>query len=137
MRQDFDYHVGVMRGYLLALNAPTQVLHALDVLLAGYTSRAGDVIGNHAPPALPPAVKVTPQEIKALLQPEKPIEEAPSEGTFLPKKSHFWTTTEIRRLKELYPVKSGAEIAEILNKPKSSVYYKASELGLKKDRKVA
>lgn len=39
-----DYYVGIMRGYLLAKDAPQQVLHALDILLTGYRSRAGGLV---------------------------------------------------------------------------------------------
>lgn len=56
MTGDVDFHVGLVKGYMLALNAPTQILHALEVLLTDYRSRAGEVIGKAAPsPAAKPA----------------------------------------------------------------------------------
>lgn len=41
-----DYYVGLLRGYLLAHNAPQQILHALEELLADYRSKAGAIIGD-------------------------------------------------------------------------------------------
>ena len=41
-----DYYVGMLQGYLLAQNAPQKLFNALDHLVSGYRSRAGDMIGK-------------------------------------------------------------------------------------------
>lgn len=42
--EHLDYHVRLLRGYLLATNAHQTILHALSVLLTGYRSKAGGIV---------------------------------------------------------------------------------------------
>jgi hypothetical protein len=44
----------------------------------------------------------------------------------------FWTTAEEARLALLYPATPMVELVELLNRPKSAIYGKAKELGLKR-----
>lgn len=104
MSELLDYHVGLMRGYLLAQNAPQQIMHSLDVLLAGYQSRAGEKIGkreiklredhkeerpvrnrsdmfdsHEEPGEYQHRVEVTPAERKVLMQPYEHYEWSPEQ----------------------------------------------------------
>lgn len=56
--QIYDYYVGIVRGFLLALNANPQVVSAFDHICESYVSRAGEVIDVPPPkPKLLPAPK--------------------------------------------------------------------------------
>ena len=44
----------------------------------------------------------------------------------------FWTTAEESRLRSLYPTTPMSQLVEMLGRPKSAIYGKAKELGLKR-----
>lgn len=46
----------------------------------------------------------------------------------------YWTSNEIERLKEIYPITENKEIAKVLGRTASSVTGKAHSLQLKKDQ---
>ena len=55
--------------------------------------------------------------------------------TFRRSKEIYWTADRLRTLRELFPVTSNPEVAEILGISESSMHRKARELGLKKDQR--
>lgn len=128
--QHLDYHVGLLRGFVLAHNAPTAILHALDVLLTDYRSKAGDVIGapkrteiilpDMGTPKAPPAIAKAPPA-----PPEKPAEPPP--------RNFFWTAEQDKILEEMYM--RGAktrEIAEKIDRTYASVQTRIATRGLKR-----
>lgn len=105
-----DYHVGLVRGYILAHNAPTIILHALDRLLDGYISKAGPVIG-----ARPREGKIDlfSDSVKKQLPPDErtpvvTIKKQPEifEGKEEPEKRAFWDGPDDKLLYEEYCLKS-------------------------------
>lgn len=72
-----DYYVGMLQGYLLAQNAPQKLFNALDHLVSGYRSRAGDMIGKTIREEVKPScpedeegVYLTPAPVKIRHEPE-------------------------------------------------------------------
>lgn len=55
--------------------------------------------------------------------------------TFRRSKEIYWTADRLRTLRELFPVTSNPEVAEILGISESSMHRKVRELGLKKDQR--
>jgi hypothetical protein len=136
--QLLDYHVGLMRGYLLANNAPTQILNALDVLLGGYQSKAGEVIGKIENI---PATKLA----AAIINVQKTAPKHDDAPTIAPakdnaeKKKYFWNRADDEILKKMY-VEDGAKpkaISKILDRTPASISTRISNLGLKKKGSVA
>lgn len=124
-----DYHVGLMRGYLLAHNAPTQILHALDVLLTTYRSKAGEVIGQPVSDS-----SVYKAESKKEDDAARRKAEALYSGLEMPKK-FFWDDVDDALLENMYFQRRGAdEIAKVLNRSPASVSTRITTLGLKKKR---
>lgn len=123
MPEDLDYHVGLMRGYLLAHNAPTQILHALDILLSDYRSKAGEVIGSKTPPP-PSSVRQTMEEVIEVVK-IKP------EAT---KKKHFWDKEDDEILRRMYEDEGQGprKIADALNRTTASISTRISVRGLKR-----
>lgn len=126
MTQLLDYHVGILRGYMLALNAPTQVLNALDVLLGDYRSKAGPEI-----PAEPAPVADMPKKMKQFvetIQPDEPVEKPEAE-----KKKYFWDSEDDAILEEMYlSGKRPKEISLRLNRTPASVSTRIAVRGLKR-----
>ncbi len=125
MSQLLDYHVGLLRGFVLAHNAPTQILHALDVLLTDYRSKAGPVIGSDA--------------IDQKMPPEPPMPRAPREHdpfvveTKEPeKKKFFWDSQDDEILERMYCLegKKTKVIANELGRTPASVSTRISVRGL-------
>lgn len=119
-----DYYVGMMRGYLLAKDAPQQVLQALDHLLTGYRSRAGALIGESEPDG----EEKEEQQIESSLKITINGKEEPE------KKKLFWTKKEDEILEEMYCVegKKPKEIGQVLNRKPSSVSARINAKGLKR-----
>lgn len=121
--QQLDYHVGLMLGYLLAQNAPTQILHALDVLLTDYRSKSGPLIGKAEISIEPP------KEIPHLVKKEVRQNPAPKEN-----KKFFWDKQDDEILERMW-VQEGApikEISAIIGHTFSSVNSRIFSRGLKK-----
>lgn len=50
------------------------------------------------------------------------------------KEKHYWTTADDRIMRAEYPTKSTREIAKLLNRSVSSIYGRANDLGLSKEK---
>lgn len=110
-----DYYVGLLRGYCIALNAPTQILHALDILLTGYRSRAGEVIGN-----IPSPNNSMLEELRKAAEGDKIVAENRPE---LFKYNKPWTNKdeeELRKLKQAN--KTHGEIARTLGRSLCAIH---------------
>lgn len=133
-----DYHVGLMRGYLLANNAPTQILHALDILLTNYRSQAGESIG-HAQGDVQKiqAISTPEQKIeKPILIPQidKSIEGAEDTVKDAISKNNPWKNEDDRIAAEMY--KTGASISDIafrLNRTVGATYQRFKMRGIKRN----
>ncbi len=124
IHEHVDYHVGLLRGFVLAHNAPTQILHALDVVLTDYRSKAGPLIGSkpkdeialpQAPESLPPASAPAPVQKANIAT------------------NHFWTPALDEKLEEMW--KTGASVHDIsiaINKSPAAIYTRLSTKGLKR-----
>lgn len=125
MKHDVDYHVGILRGFVLAHNAHQTVLHALDVLLTDYRSKAGESIGRTEPEP-PLIIKDLPIKIEHKLAEITPEDE--------PKNNYFWSSKDDEILYQLYCVegKGPAAIADIVGRTKQSVSNRAQQRGLKR-----
>lgn len=42
MKEHFDYHMVLLRGFVLAHNPPQQILQALDAIMMDYKSKAAE-----------------------------------------------------------------------------------------------
>lgn len=126
-KEHIDYHVGLMRGYLLAQNPPTQILHALDVLLSDYRSKAGEVIGSNLEIKVMPIQKQSMEEVISNLE-IKPKEEN--------KKKYFWDGHDDEILRRMYvdEDKKPREISEVINRTKASISTRINVLGLRKQK---
>ena len=124
IHEHVDYHVGLLRGFILAHNAPTQILHALDIVLTDYRSKAGALIGSE------PKVEIMPPEPPTLLPPTggpSPVQKAN------PTMSYFWTPVLDKTLEEMW--KTGASVHDIsiaINKSTAAIYTRISTKGLKR-----
>lgn len=123
-----DYQVGLLRGYLLAHNAPTQILHALDLLLADYRSKAGPVIGarRDGSPERAPVPQVEHEEALVARPHRPPAAEEP--GQVFTR----WSEDERAAIVRFHGEgKSVAEIAKSLpGRSYQAVYAKMTGMGL-------
>jgi hypothetical protein len=126
MTQLLDYHVGILRGYMLALNAPTQVLNAVDILLQHYKSKAGLVIGEG------PTEKQEPPSPKHVAE---SISQPSSERPPVEKEKHFWTADDDQTLERMYVTERAKpkKIAEVLRRTPASVSTRIAVRGLKRE----
>lgn len=122
MTQLLDYHVGLLRGYLLATNAHQQILHVLEVLLEGYKSKAGEIIGEKK-------IDVRPVPMPDVKFPPTKLPEGVKEVS-----NFFWTNKQVEFLQNNYHLLSAKQIAEKIGRPPSTIYQKAKELGLTKKK---
>lgn len=106
--QHLDYHVGLLRGFVLAHNAPTAILHALDVLLTDYRSKAGDVIG--AAPK-PNRTELILPDMGSIKIPKLSEEAKETIKDTIEEKHFFWTPAEDKLLEDL--CKAGKKPREI------------------------
>lgn len=142
--QQLDYHVGLLRGFVLAHNAPTAILHALDVLLTDYRSKAGAVIGSRL------AVATFTRDLGV----EKTIEKLSGDPPHIPPPTDFnakeekpepakiwtkWLPDEIDIIKK--SVENGIAVSEIVKllpgRKYATVYAKVTSLGLSAPKKEA
>lgn len=120
-----DYYVGLLRGYILAHNAPQQIQHALEELLTYYRSQAGALIGNerfdraeiNIPEISTPVSRVLAKEV---------ADTKPKEEGFI------WSKRQMDALRDHYGVLPMDQLEALIGRPRSSIYNKASVLGLTK-----
>lgn len=134
-----DYHVGILRGYMLALNAPTQVLHAVEILLENYQSKAGPLIGArqeikldtrpfHSPDARHLAEKIV--EVSTKSPPHDKFDDNPPV-----EKSYFWTNEQDKLLREMYERGDSVEDISIkINRKPSAIYSRLNAKQIKRVR---
>lgn len=100
-----DYHVGLLRGFVLAHNAPTQILHALDVLLTDYRSKAGPVIGSQE--QAPRRTEIIIPDMMPLKKPEESMLSEDQAEEIIKKQENrklFWSPADDDQLYDLYCV---------------------------------
>ena len=98
-----DYHVGILRGFILAHNAHQSVLHALNVVLTDYRSKAGQLIGANPPAPQPRRTELLIPDLKPLKRPE-PQEDKVND--------RYWTAAEDAEFDRMY-IDGGVPIADI------------------------
>lgn len=126
--QHLDYHVGLLRGFILANNAHQSILHALDVLLTGYKSCAGPLIG-HA--QKPPTEHAIPKDMPIV--PDVKKDEHKEQAKVV-----FWSGGDDDLLEEMYCVQGRRpkEIHEAMkHRTKGSISQRISIRGLKRGGK--
>lgn len=110
-----DYHVGILRGFVLAHNAHSMVLHALDVVLADHRSKAGPLIGA-------PATDAEQNDAGKFTPPKPPL--PPSNPNF------FWTAAEDEKVWEMN--RDGKRVEQIMetlpHRTKSSIHQRLCKL---------
>lgn len=130
-----DYYVGLLRGYLLAHNAPQQILHALEELLTHYRTKAGPLIGEQeavsvAGMRLPTAKEMGERILELAQNPEVRNHSEPSVPASL-----FWTKKQLQDLRDNYATMRMGELVTLIGRDKVSIRNKAASLGLKKATK--
>lgn len=143
-----DYYVGLIRGYCLALNAPTQILRAVDYIIEGRQSRAGELIGQRDDPD--PIVRIAPapedtsaapvilEAFKARALAESQEIPALQEQEDGPRRYFKWTDERIEILKRMSNEgKTNKEIAKVLNCDFHAVAQKKWMLGITKPKSKA
>jgi DNA-binding NarL/FixJ family response regulator len=121
MIEHVDYHVGILRGFILAHNAHQQVLHALDVVLTDYRSKAGPLIGAEKPQMHP-----DPYNIKRVDKEKHETDKINS--------NHYWTEEDEKELEKMY--RSGSSVEDIANRfncSVSNIYARVSKRGIKRE----
>lgn len=120
-----DYHIGLLRGFLIATNAHQTILHALEVVLT-HKQNNGEVIGKAEP------VKITEiREAAKTIEVTKEEKEAAEQEIEKKKVFSRWTPEETDQIKKLH--NSGATvgaISSVMNKAYSKIYSKLVSLGL-------
>lgn len=96
-----DYHVGLLRGFILAHNAPAIILHALDVVVPRIEKGSEELIGK---PVVQPGTPLPdPPETK------EPVTPTPDDK--IDKPGFFWTRQEDAILESM--VAEGKKLAAI------------------------
>lgn len=116
--EHIDFHVGLLKGYLLATKADPQIIHALHVIVSRGVTPVSEPIG------------------KAILETEgRPAGSHKDTDNLKVKiKRYFWTKDEDQKLTELYM--SGMKpvaIADHIDRSIQSITMRIYNLGLKRE----
>ncbi|WP_299074753.1 hypothetical protein [uncultured Paraglaciecola sp.] len=130
-----DYHVGLVRGFILGQNAPTIVLHALDCIVDGVKSRAGEKIGRAEAMVTEKSenIKTTQIEPEVIIPiKKKRLGDEPDHMEERKKRSRY-TAADTELMKQMY--QRGDSVIDIANhfkrKP-ADIYSKLNYMGVKR-----
>lgn len=129
-----DYHVGLLRGFILAHNAPTIILHALDVVVPVVKRSTNEMIGKPAPTSETPPKQPTSSEMVGMKPAAPPPPPKPAQPRESEERSNFfWTPEHDKILEDMW--KAGASVSDIsskLNRTPASIYSRVNNKGLKR-----